>query len=260
MEGEPPGSTIRTNKLPITHVYQQNVQYSNPEIYLYDERDETLQFENESDVRWNSTNERRVGSVPTPKTIANKRNDVIPSTLLVARRIQHKESKRLLRVLFDSGGSHTLIHSHCLPLGATPTLLSAKQSLQTVAGTFASQRQVYLEEILLPEFDSKTRIEGLHAYVFDAPCNYDVIVGRDLLNNVGIDLSFQQQTMKWMNNVVPMKQRGHWRNPHSFLSILDLQDNSAESFTTQLLDAKYEKVEPMTVAQEQHHLTKKLLF
>ena len=50
-------------------------------------------------------------------------------------------SRRLLIVLFDSGGTNTLIHSGCLPLGLTPTLLLESQALQTVAGTFSSKRQ-----------------------------------------------------------------------------------------------------------------------
>ena len=99
---------------------------------------------------------------------------------MIARTIQHTESRRLLCVLFDLGGSHTLIHSRCLPKGCSPIVnQTGTQSLQTIAGSFVSNRKVYIKELVLPEFDKTKRIDGIEAFVFDSPCNYDVILGRD---------------------------------------------------------------------------------
>lgn len=47
----------------------------------------------------------------------------IPRSLISCRSIHSYESRRLMTVLFDSDGSHTLIHSRCLPRGANLTLL-----------------------------------------------------------------------------------------------------------------------------------------
>ena len=86
-----------------------------------------------------------------------KIDNEIPSTLLMCRKIQNQESLIPIKILFDSGGSSTMIHERCLPPGAVPSLLSSgKSKFQTVAGTFESSREVYLEDITLPEFD-KTR-------------------------------------------------------------------------------------------------------
>ena len=54
-------------------------------------------------------------SIPTPKTTPAKRKDEIPTTMMMAKWIQHNESRRLLKVLLDSGGSNTMIHASCLP-------------------------------------------------------------------------------------------------------------------------------------------------
>jgi hypothetical protein len=71
--------------------------------------------------------------------------DFVPSSLLIARSIQGVESKRLLRVLFDSGGTNTLINSSCLPRGATPRrLIDGPTKLKTIAGDFLSTRSVAL--------------------------------------------------------------------------------------------------------------------
>ena len=62
----------------------------------------------------------------------------IPSTLVVARAMQNHESFLPMKVLFDSGGSSTMIHACCLPVGAVPSLLPKKSKFQTIAGALDS--------------------------------------------------------------------------------------------------------------------------
>ena len=76
--------------------------------------------------------------IPVPKTT----RDVVPCTLLTTRLIQDRESGRLLRVLFDSGASHTLINAAALPLNTTTFQLPREENCQTVAGTFKSSNTV----------------------------------------------------------------------------------------------------------------------
>ena len=111
------------------------------------------------------------------KNKQNNKNETIPIGLLVPSKIQHKESCRLLRVLFDSGGGKTMIHSSALPVGACPELLHKTLDLTTIKGTYKANRQVYLEDITLPEFDKTRQIDGVWAYVFETPCQHDIILG-----------------------------------------------------------------------------------
>jgi hypothetical protein len=67
----------------------------------------------------------------------------LPMSFMVARLIGNHISMRLLRVLFDSGGSCTWINSRALP------------------------RCVMLNDITLPEFDRNKKIERQGAFVFD---------------------------------------------------------------------------------------------
>ena len=46
---------------------------------------------------------------------------------------------------------------------------------------------------------------SLHAYVFDANCKYDIIVGRDFMVPNNFDIKFLTQSMDWYDRVVPMK-------------------------------------------------------
>ena len=181
---------------------------------------------------------------------------------MIARTIQHTESRRLLRVLFDSGGSHTLIHSRCLPKGCSPIVnQTGAQSLQTIAGSFVSNRKVYVKELVLPEFDKTKRIDGIEAFVFDSPCNYDVILGRDFLSKTGIVLNFEHGRMLWFDQKVNMKSPEQMHSQlQTYLSFFetDPEDDEIESYYQHagpLMDAKYEKTSPKAVVSRQHHLS-----
>ena len=49
-----------------------------------------------------------------------KIDNKISSSLFVYRKVQNKESTIPMTVLFDSGGSSTMIHERCLPPGVVP--------------------------------------------------------------------------------------------------------------------------------------------
>ena len=172
--------------------------------------------------------------IPTPKTQARRRQNEVPTTLAVVKYIQNFESKRLMRVLFDSGGSHSLIHSSCLPPGACPSLLpEGKKALQTIAGTFQSQREVYCKGIALPEFNKTRSVDGVSCFVFDAPCNYDIILGRDFLSAAGVNMNFEFGFMEWMESKVEMKEPQHWKNhlnTYYALNADDIDDDAEDFF------------------------------
>lgn len=112
----------------------------------------------------------------------------------------------------------------------------------------------------MPEFDKTKQADDLVAYVFDADCDYDMILGQDFLSKAGIKLNFDIETIKWMDNAIrPMKERGQWNNLYNWYTATetfeeDKKDEEAgESF--QILDAKYEQVDPTKVAEAQSHLT-----
>lgn len=45
-------------------------------------------------------------------------------------------------------------------------------------------------------------MNGTQVYVFNAPCNYNVILGRDVLLDIGMDLLFNQKEMRWLRVTV----------------------------------------------------------
>ena len=103
---------------------------------------------------------------------------LIPKALLIAKTIQGKTSMRLLHVLLDTGSTKTMINKKALPRGAVPRILQNRISLHTLVGSFESKREVFLDSVILPEFDKSKTVQGQTALVFDMPtCQYNLILG-----------------------------------------------------------------------------------
>jgi hypothetical protein len=62
--------------------------------------------------------------------------------------------------------------------------------------------------------------------VFNAVCNYEFILGHDVLSDVGgLILDFENNTVEWMGRSIIVKQRGHWDvKDNLFLALTDDHD------------------------------------
>ena len=189
---------------------------------------------------------------------------MVPSSIAVARTIQGQSSAELLKVLFDSGGTMTFLNSKCLPRGATPSLL--KNPLQGIiaAGRLTANRIVHLRDIVLPEFSRSRKIDDQWAYVFDSDSHYDIIFGRDFMLKIGLDTKFSNKTTVWMDREIAMKSPRFWENPTAMYQSLisdgdddgvDIEEPVDCDCFDNMMDAKYEKVDPVDVAKSQTHLT-----
>ena len=64
-----------------------------------------------------------------------------------------------------------------------------------------------MTELSLPEFVNGRKITNLSAQVFDSKNGlYDVILGRDFLKSIGLDIQFSTGSVKWLDTIVDMKQ------------------------------------------------------
>ena len=89
----------------------------------------------------------------------------------------------IVRTLLDSGSGKTLINKSALPEGAEVRPCENKDAMNTMAGIFQPTGYVILKNLKLPEIDKDLSINGQMAYVFDSPCRYQVIAGRDFLRH-----------------------------------------------------------------------------
>ena len=114
------------------------------------------------------------------------------------------------RILLDTGCAATLVNKKYVQKLKTKT---AKQTnWVTKAGTFKTNRKVKLN-FILPEFHQNRDIRW-NMYVDEEDSkntSYDMIIGRDLLLELGINFLFDQRLMLWDNATVAMKPPNYLR-------------------------------------------------
>ena len=129
----------------------------------------------------------------------------IPITVLIAQRVQQKPfMHRPLLCLLDSGATGSWISRTRLPQHIQGKKV-AEVTSQTLAGTFTSNQEIQLEQVMLPEFFKTRKIDSVYAKIYTTPCRYDMILGRDLLNDLGIILDFKNKNMEWDQAQIPMR-------------------------------------------------------
>ena len=102
--------------------------------------------------------------------------DLLPISILIPKYVQNIPNHKVLTVLFDSGGTVSLIHERVLIPEVKP-LIGTNQIFTTLAGQFQSNRQVLLQNIVLPKFKLTAYIDNHTCQIFIGSCHYDIILG-----------------------------------------------------------------------------------
>ena len=204
-----------------------------------------------------------VYQVPTVK-IPTQVPDWKPTSVMLTASISSATNKRVLRVLFDSGGAKTMIHRRVLPKNCQEQPIRTRTQMNTIAGVYTPESLVWLRGIRFPEFDKSRYVEEHKAIVFEGDCSYDVILGSDFLTKVGMNLKFDNGTIEWLGRSISM--RAPFDKNEDYMYILDdylqqmeeefLGEDWLDSYlSVPILDAKYEKADIDAVIEEQSHLS-----
>ena len=112
--------------------------------------------------------------------------------------LQSTSNATPLRCLFDTGSDTTLVNRRALPKGAHPKTVSGT-NVTGIHGVQHLKQEVLLEDIGFPEFSPTQRIPGpVRTKVFNNPnAAYDVILGMDLMQVLGIDICCSTKTVAW---------------------------------------------------------------
>ena len=179
---------------------------------------------------------------------------VLPCTILHPMDINKTSNSKLLRCLFDTGASHTVINQAALPSGATP-ITTTPINAQTTSGQLFTNQLVNLHNVSLPEFTKSIKIQTIQAYVFNTPCRYDIILGRDVLQQLQIDVKFSDKTINWKDNSVSMKPYSYWDDPYNLFHTLSHEDLIEHHYADQIKHSKYEKADINEVTNKLTYLT-----
>ena len=195
---------------------------------------------------------------PKKKQKSEHLSSITLAYLHAKRGIKKPKHVKRLRVLFDSGCSATLVNVSAVR--KLKKKLDKTTKWTTKAGSFKTTQTCKLK-FILPEFHANCEIH-CKAYVEDflRSC-YDIIIGRDLLHELGVDLLFSQATMVWDNAEVPMRSLDYFDQQsvddmeNEIMYLHDPLTTEAERIQT-ILDAKYAPADLDAIVQECNSLNK----
>jgi hypothetical protein len=197
--------------------------------------------------------------------------------IMFARTIQKNKSGQPPKVIFDTGSDKTLFNLRALPKGTSPKT-GKGQRVAGVHNTEILNQEVLLEDICFPEFSVTQRIPGpIKAVCFKNPeSTYNVIIGMDLMQTLGIIVDCATNTISWNGNHVPFRPADYFKDPSGVFDIdvnlfndfeflftdFESEDKVIEAASQgykskTILHSKYDKVDTDEVADQQTHLTAK---
>jgi hypothetical protein len=94
--------------------------------------------------------------------------NLTPVTIMVLDTISSVWSRKLLRVLLDSGSTTTMINEKCLPRHCRPCKISSSRKVSTLAGTYTSTEEVIMRNLRLHEFDKTRNVDRQKALIFQS--------------------------------------------------------------------------------------------
>ena len=156
-----------------------------------------------------------------------------------------------LRVLLDSGASGTLVaEEHAKKLRLKKT--SARTVWTTPGGALKTTCKCKAQ-FTLPELHDNRLIEW-DVHVSKSLGAYDMIIGRDLLEDLGIDLKFSSQTVEWDDSELPFKESDAVPEIAYHIRDSPALDDATERLKN-ILDAKYEAADLEQICREADYLS-----
>jgi hypothetical protein len=83
---------------------------------------------------------------------------------------------------------------------------------------------------------------------------YDIILGRDFLQAIGLDIHYSASQFTWDNISVAMVPSGYWIKEKIF-TVAKSWNKSHEVQLTEILPAEYKLIDTNSVAEKQTHLS-----
>ena len=177
-----------------------------------------------------------------------------------------KPHRVFLKCLIDTGSSRTIIKKKSLDNKLFEKCKFSKETIwRTNGGNFVTNYDAMLA-FAMPEFAPSKEInwpvavdETTHA------TTYDMIIGCDLQQALGIDILYSTDHIKWDSIVIPMMSREELQSHEAWL-VHPIIDNDEEYvadeifydddiFAQEILDANYKKADIETAVDEMAHLS-----
>jgi hypothetical protein len=221
---------------------------SNEKKLTNDVHDNELKF----GFRKNKTKEEKSSLQPTPVTLVNIRGGKKGRTTVLNG----------LRVLLDSGSSHSVATTQCAKENKHKWKPQEREF--TTAGGVMSTEYESKIRFNLSEFSESKIIEWNFSLVNKSEdIGYDMIIGRDLMKELGLIIDFSKMAVVWEGISIPMRDY-HKLGKLNKMELNAVIQRSHEPIATQeatermvkILDSNYKKADLAKVVAGTTHLDK----
>ena len=149
-----------------------------------------------------------------PNQKKRKTEHSCPMIFGVMRTSLGKPKTAEVRILCDSGASKSIIKSDLVK--KLRVKRDSHTRWKTAAGNFDTNATAKVQ-FKMPEFHETTAVEWTF-HVTKQPLGYDIILGRDLLEELGVTIDFKTLTLTWDDVSVPMKDVNSFPHQGGFYS------------------------------------------
>ena len=156
-----------------------------------------------------------------------------------------------IRALLDSGASETLITSRFVKKLRTKRVSQGTTTWSTPAGELKTSRKAKVQ-FTIPELQEKRLLEW-NVHVAEDMGAYDMIIGRDIMAFLGIDIRFSSRIVQWDGSEMPFKPIDATPEKDYHVEEAMAVTDSVERIK-QILDAKYEAADLEKVCSAQTQL------
>jgi predicted aspartyl protease len=150
-----------------------------------------------------------------------------------------------LKCLLDTGASGSIIASQHAQKLRIKSLPGEKTIWTTPGGELTTSKKCHSKFVVI-EWDINVSSSNLGAY--------DMIMGRDILQGLGIKFDFTDLTIEWDGVAIPMRDTDSMNKEMFYIHEPDSIADATER-VKKILDAKYEKANLHEVAQDAEHLS-----
>ena len=204
----------------------------------------------------------------------SRENDLLPIAQLIKgqkpkpKRAKHAHTKPVARVRFntrlgkakpvtctallDSGGAESIVTEELVKRLRVRKTTGPAQTWSTPNGELSTNKKAK-SQFTLPELHDDKLIEW-DFHVTSTLGAHDIIIGRDLMEFLGIDIRFSTQQVEWDNASIPFKSSDEVRQ-----GLFHVDDPEAileeHERVKKILDAKHEAADLEQVCRDQDHLS-----
>jgi RNase H-like domain found in reverse transcriptase/Reverse transcriptase (RNA-dependent DNA polymerase)/Retroviral aspartyl protease len=195
---------------------------------------------------------------------SNKRAKKTHRTPEIVVEIRDRDGiKKPIRALIDTGTTSMLLLKKFLSKGSPKAYKTPNKTIwRTMGGTFKTHQKRFVE-FHLPEFSHDKSISWVvHVDDTSNPSTavYDMVIGCDLMTELGLKINFTDNVIIWDDVATPMKTRGFLSNSTNLRNVFELVTEPSvlqqtEQRQKDILDAEYSAVDIVQLVQMYEHLT-----